>query len=406
VKILHVIGSVDPRGGGTTNHVFSTAEVWSRHGHECHILCLDSPNSSCVLRSPQVIFAIGPQRTHHELARRILPFLRYGYTPKLVKWLNKYAQNYDAIILNGLWNYTSYGSWLALRKLDVPYFVCPHGMLDPWLQKAHPTSHFLKAIFWRLFEWKVVRDARGIFYACEEERQLAQTFVSDCKCQEFVAGYGTQDILGDGNAQKAAFFSKFPELRERKLIVFLSRIHPKKGLDLLIKAFARQSNNFSDFDLLIAGPDQVGLTPQLKKISVQLGIEKRLHWVGMLTGDEKWGALRSAAFFVLPSHQENFGIAVVEAMALGVPVLITKQVNIWQEVELSGSGHVVMDNVDDVSCGLNRFCSLVPDQLRVLGQNARLCFEMRFNLEKNALEVVNLMIELCRTRHKNKIVQR
>jgi glycosyltransferase involved in cell wall biosynthesis len=406
VKILHVIGSVDPRGGGTTNHVFSSAEVWSKHGHECHILCLDSPNSSCVLRSPQVIFAIGPQRPHHELARRLLPFLRYGYTPKLVKWLNKYAQNYDAIILNGLWNYTSYGSWLALRKLDVPYFVCPHGMLDPWLQKAHPTSHFLKVIFWRLFEWKVVRDARGIFYACEEERQLAQAFVSDCKCQEFVAGYGTQDILGDGNAQKAAFFSKFPELRERKLIVFLSRIHPKKGLDLLIKAFARQSNNFSDFDLLIAGPDQVGLTPQLMKISVQLGIEKRIHWVGMLTGDEKWGALRSAEFFVLPSHQENFGIAVVEAMALGVPVLITKQVNIWQEVELSGSGYVVMDNVDDISCGLNRFCSLVPDQLRVLGQNARLCFEMRFNLEKNALEVVNLMIELCRTRHKNKIVQR
>jgi glycosyltransferase involved in cell wall biosynthesis len=405
VRILQVIGSVDPRGGGTTNHVFSSAEVWSRHGHECHILCLDSPNDACVLHSPQITFAIGPERAPDELVRRLLPFLRYGYTPKLGNWLNKYAENYDAIILNGLWNFTSYGSWLALRKLNVPYFVCPHGMLDPWLQKAHPTNHFLKAMFWRLFEWKVVCGARGIFYACEEERQLAQAFVSDCECEEFVAGYGTQDILGDASAQKAAFFSKFPELRERKLIVFLSRIHPKKGLDLLIKAFARQPNNFSDFDLVIAGPDQVGLTPQLMKIAVQLGIEKRIHWVGMLTGNEKWGALRSATFFVLPSHQENFGIAVVEAMALGVPVLITKQVNIWQEVELSGSGHVVIDDVDDINRGLNHLCSLAQDQLRVIGRNARLCYETRFNLEKNALELVNLMIELGRTHHKNKTMQ-
>src|SRR5450631_1043151 len=393
VKILHVIGSVDPRGGGTTNYVFSSAEVWARHGHECHILSLDSPNDSCVLRSSQVIFAIGPQRAQHSMVRRLLPFLRYGYTGNLVKWLNKNAQNYDAVILNGLWNYTSYGTWRALRKLNVPYFVCPHGMLDPWLQEAHPTSHFVKTVFWRLFESKVVRDARGIFYACEEERNLAQAFVSKSKCREFVAGYGAQDVLGDANAQKALFLSKFPTLKERKLIVFVSRIHPKKGLDLLIKAFARQSRDFPEFDLLIAGPDQVGLTPQLIEIAAQLGIEKRIHWPGMLSGDEKWGAFRMAAFFVLPSHQENFGIAVIEAMALGVPVLITKKVNIWHEVQLSGSGHVVLDDVDDIGRGLRYFCSLAPDQLHDIGVKARTCFERQFDLEKNALEIINLMTE-------------
>ncbi len=402
MKILHVIGSVDPRGGGTTNHVFSSAEVWSRHGHECHVLSLDPPKASCVLNSPWVIFALGPQREHPVLTR-LFPWLRYGYTRKLGKWLKENAKNYDAIILNGLWNFTSYGSWLALRKSDVPYFVCPHGMLDPWLRKAHPMSHFLKTIFWRLFEWKVIRDARGIFYACEEERQLAQTFVSKCKCQEFVVGYGAQDILGDGDGQKSAFLSKFPKLRERKLILFLSRIHQKKGLDLLISAFARQSKKFPDFDLLIAGPDQVGLTPQLVKMAGRLGIEQKIHWVGMLSGDEKWGALRSAAFFVLPSHQENFGIAVVEAMALGVPVLITKKVNIWKEVQQSNSGHVVMDDVDDISRGLNNFCSLTPNQIRVLGHNARLCFEERFDLEKNALEVMNLMKALNGHSNTNKI---
>jgi glycosyltransferase involved in cell wall biosynthesis len=402
VKILHVIGSVDPQGGGTTNHVFSSAEVWSRHGHECHVLCLDPPNAECVVQSPWTIFAIGPRPANS--VRRLLPFLRYGYTRSLAKWLNKNAKNYDAIILNGLWNYTSYGSWLVLRKLGVPYFVCPHGMLDPWLAKANPTSHFLKKVFWRFFEQNVIRDARGIFYACEEERQLAQAFVSGCNCHEFIVGYGAQDISGDENAQKAAFLAKFPELAERKLILFLSRIHPKKGLDLLIRAFARHARERPEFDLLIAGPDQVGLTPQLKKLAAKFGLEKRIHWVGMLSGNEKWGAFRSASFFVLPSHQENFGIAVVEAMALRIPVLITKKVNIWQEVQRSNSGRVIMDDVDDISHGLNYFCTLAPDQIRLLGQNARSCFEEHFNLEKNAIEVVDLMMELCRAPHnKNKM---
>jgi glycosyltransferase involved in cell wall biosynthesis len=395
VKILHVIGSVDLQGGGTTNHVFSSAEVWSRHGHECHILSLDSPEASCVLRSTQIIFAIGPRLPNHFLAKWLLPFLRYGYTRNLSKWYNKNARNYDAIILNGLWNYTSYGSWRALRKLGVPYFVCPHGMLDPWLAKVHPTSHFVKKIFWRLFEHNVVRDARGIFYACEEEKQLAQSFVARSNRYEFIVGYGAQDILGDGGEQKTAFLLKFPKLRERKLILFLGRIHPKKGLDLLIKAFARRAPDLQEFDLLIAGPDQVGLVVQLMKIATQLGIEKRIHWAGMLTGDEKWGAFRAASFFVLPSHQENFGIAVVEAMALGVPVLITKNVNIWQEVQRSKCGCVVADNVDDISRGLDFFFALSPDQMQCLRQNARSCFEERFDLEKNALEVVQVMSELC-----------
>jgi len=179
VKVLHVIGSVDPRGGGTTDHVFSSCRVWSRHGHECHILCLDPPDAPCVAGSPVITFALGSQGRWYNFARRMIPLLRYGYTTNLAKWLKKNARNYDAVILNGLWNYTSYGTWIAINKLDVPYYVCPHGMLDPWLKQASPTSHFFRTIFWNLFEWRVLRDARGVFFACEEERQLAnQSFLA------------------------------------------------------------------------------------------------------------------------------------------------------------------------------------------------------------------------------------
>jgi glycosyltransferase involved in cell wall biosynthesis len=320
-----------------------------------------------------------------------LPLLRYGYTPRLVRWLQANVHCYDAVILNGLWNYTSYGSWQALRAQRVPYYIFPHGMLDPWLKEEHPVNHFVRNVFWRLFEWKVVRDCREIFFACEEERRLAhQHFLNDSRRGK-VGGFGTRELAGDKAAQESAFLLRFPQLRNRKIILFLSRIHPKKGLDLLIRAFARHEKRFDEFDLVVAGPDNVGLRPRLERLCARLKIQHRVHWTGMLMGDDKWGALRSASFFVLPSHQENFGIAVVEAMAIGVPVLISKKVNIWREVESCGCGHAVADDINAVAEGLEYMCALPQLELAAMAQNARDCFQKRFDLEKNALDLLELM---------------
>lgn len=394
MKILNVIGSVDRRGGGTTDHVFSCSLLWARRGHECHILCLDPPNAPCVSRSPVTTFALGDQGRFYNFVRRFIPPLRYGFTPNLKKWLQAHGESYDAIILNGLWNYTSYGTWRAIRKLRVPYYVCPHGMLDPWLKKAQPFDHFLRKIFWIFFERKVLRDARAIFFACEEERRLAsQEFLPNMR-SGYVVAYGAQDIVGDPKRQKDAFLARFPQTQGRKMILFLSRIHPKKGLDLLIEAFSRQAHIFPDFDLLIVGPDDVGLTPRLVKLATELGVADRVHWIGMLDGDEKWGAFRIAEFFALPSHQENFGIAVAEAMALSVPVLITNKVNIWREVQSSGAGRVVTDESDGIAEGLGYMCGLSESNRQVLASNARSCFLEQFNLEKNATELLNVMITL------------
>jgi glycosyltransferase involved in cell wall biosynthesis len=394
MKVLHVIASVDPRGGGPIEGVFSSSSVWFRHGHERHILSLDSPDEPWVKESPIPTFAVGVPGHWYSVVRRILPWLRYSYTPNLTKWLRKFAQDYDAVIINGLWNYASLGSWRALRNSDVPYFVFTHGMLDPWFNRAYPNKHIIKNLFWKLFERKVLRDARGVFFTCEEERQLAALSFSPYSCREFVVGYGTQDILGDPGEQCATFLSRVPEARGRKLILFLSRIHPKKGVDLLIRGFARHAEEFPGFDLVIAGPDQGGLEAELMKLAANLGIEKRTHWPGMLTGNEKWGAFRSAEFFVLPSHQENFGIVVAEAMALGVPVLITNKVNIWREVKSDGAGLVVGDEIDSIAHGLQFMCSLARSELERMGRRARSCFVSRYDLETNAMDLLALMQQL------------
>jgi glycosyltransferase involved in cell wall biosynthesis len=391
MKLLHIIGSVDPRGGGPIEGIFASAEVWFRHGHERHIVSLDAPNDPWVQQSPVPTFAVGIDSRWYASLRKIFAWLRYGYTPHLVPWLRAHASNYDAIIVNGLWNYASFGTWRALHNSKVPYFVFTHGMLDPWFNEAYPTKTFFKSIYWKLCEHKVLRDARGVMFTCEEERQLAPKSFSPYIAREFVVGYGTRDIEGDPQSQNATFIAHVPALKGRRFILFLSRIHPKKGVDLLIQAFARYADTFPDLDLVIAGPDQTGSKSELQKLARELGVDNRIYWPGMLSGDAKWGAFRSAAFFVLPSHQENFGIVVAEAMALAKPVLITNKVNIWREIEADGAGLVVNDDVEAIAAGLHKMCALSAPQRDAIGRKARQSFLDRYDLEKNAMQLLTLL---------------
>jgi glycosyltransferase involved in cell wall biosynthesis len=390
MRIVNVISSVDPRGGGPIEGVFSSCEVWFRHGHEPQILCLDPPDAPWLAQSRAPIFAVGPSGRWHTYLRPWFPWLRYGYTPRLSRWLKTHSKSYDVVVINGLWNYASYGSWRGLQGGDARYVVFTHGMLDPWFNRAYPIKTFFKTIFWKLFEHNVLRDARGVMFTCEEERRLARQSFSPYQANEFVVGYGSRDVEGDPTAQRAAFAARVPRVAGRKFILFLSRIHPKKGVDLLIEAFARQVPKFSDLDLVIAGPDQTGWKSELEKLARDLGVADRLHWPGMLSGDAKWGAFRSAEFFALPSHQENFGVVVAEAMSLSKPVLITKKVNIWREIEADGAGLVVDDDRGGVADGLERLCALPPAERQAMGERARRCFLDRYDIEKTAMRFLEL----------------
>ena len=394
MKVLHVIASVDPRGGGPIEGVFSSSRVWSQHGHERHIVSLDPPGAPCVQKSPIPVFAMGLDGRLYTFLRRRFSWLRYGYTPHLTRWLNSHADEYDAIIVNGLWNYASFGSWRAMRKSKVPYFVFTHGMLDPWFNTAYPTKTFFKTLFWKLFEHKVLRDARGVMFTCEEERQLARQSFSPYVTHEIVVGYGTRDVEGDPEAQRAAFAATVPEVEGRKFILFLSRLHPKKGVDLLIQAFARHATMFPAIDLVIAGPDQTGWKRDLQQLAEKLGVSDRIFWPGMLSGDAKWGAFRAAEFFVLPSHQENFGIVVAEAMALGKPVLITNKVNIWREIQQDGAGLVVEDGTEAIAAGLREMCAFSSAERDAMGLKARNCFLKRYNLELNAMQLLRVLSQM------------
>jgi glycosyltransferase involved in cell wall biosynthesis len=174
-------------------------------------------------------------------------------------------------------------------------------------------------------------------------------------------------------------------LYDRNFLLFLSRIHPKKGCDLLLQSFAGLAPELpSDLDLVIAGPDQVGWAPALQSLAQRLGIAARVHWPGMLKGDVKWGAFRSADALILPSHQENFGFVVAEAMACFTPVLVSNKVNIWREVEASHSGFVEPDSLEGVRNLIRRFVALPRTSRAELARNARAGFLKYFDIEVTA----------------------
>ncbi len=372
MKILHVISSVDPRGGGPIEGINQIARVQVTRGHVVEIASIDDPADPMLAASSLPVYALGP------------PITYYRYSPRLVPWLRANAHRYDAVIVNGLWQYGSYATWRALHGTDTPYFVFTHGMLDPWFKQAYPLKHLKKWLFWPWADYRVLRDAAAVFFTCEEERLLARRSFWLYRCNEAVVGYGTATPAGNPETQGAAFLARFPELGNKRLLLFLSRIHEKKGCDLLIEAFAAVCARDARLHLVMAGPDQTGWKTALSARAEQLDIADRITWTGMLSGELKWGAYHSAEAFVLPSHQENFGIVVAEALACGLPVLISNKVNIWREIESSNAGIIADDTLAGTKSLLERWLTLSVAERQRMRNAATQCFSSHFEINQAA----------------------
>jgi glycosyltransferase involved in cell wall biosynthesis len=216
-------------------------------------------------------------------------------------------------------------------------------------------------------------------FTTEQERILARESFWLYRVHERVVGYGTSVPPGDADQQRLMFLERFPELVGKRVFLFLSRIHHKKGIDLLIDAFAKVAASNPDLHLVIAGPDQYGLQASLEQQAARSGIANRVLWPGMLSGDLKWGAFRTAELFCLPSHQENFGVVVAEALACGLPVAITEPVNIANEVAAAGAGIVHSDTVTGTIEALQTWLKLSPTDKEQMGQRGLQLFKSQFN---------------------------
>jgi glycosyltransferase involved in cell wall biosynthesis len=384
LKVLQVIRSTDPESGGPMEALLRTSEVLLRDGHEVEVVSLESKEDAALHSYPFPVFGLGAGLT------------KYGYNPQLTAWIRQNADRYDAAVLHGLWNYSSFGTWRGLRKQAVPYFIYTHGMMDPWFRRHYPLKHVAKVVFWWLIEGRTLRDAAGVLFTCEKERLRARGVFYGHRYTERVLRFGTADPEGNGEREVVRFFDAFPRLKEKRLLLFLSRIHPKKGCEILLQAFADTAARICpDLDLVMAGPDQVGWVRELTAQAYRLGISNRVHWTGMLNGDLKWGAFRSAEALILPSHQENFGFVVVEAMACSTPVLISNKVNIWREVLSARAGFIEPDTLEGTRNLIRRFLALTQYEHTLMRRAARQGFLQHFGVEATATDLVQL-IELTR----------
>src|SRR6185436_3089262 len=190
MKILHTIRSVNPEGGGVIEAVKQFSRVMELAGHEVSLASLDAPEDARAQGCPHRVAALGPGRGN------------YGASPKFVPWLRRHASEFEAVIVNGLWQQHSFGVWRALRGTGQRYFVFPHGMLDPWFKRTYPLKHLKKWLYWPWAEYRVLRDAAAVLFTCEQERRLARESFWLYRCNELVAPLGIAVPRGESNAQR------------------------------------------------------------------------------------------------------------------------------------------------------------------------------------------------------------
>ena len=368
MRILQIISSVNPAGGGPIEGIKQLAHAIADLGHTLDVVSVDDPKAPWLNDFPLPHYALGPS------------LFKYGFSPRLVPWLRRHVKDYDAVIINGLWQYHSFAAWRTLQNSDVPYFVYTHGMLDPWFKHAYPLKHLKKWLYWPWADYRVLRDAKAALFTCEEERLLARKSFWLYRCTEKVVGYGIAAPVGNAALQREAFLRAFPALRDKRLFLFLSRIHPKKGCDILIESFATIAKSDPSLHLIMAGPDQTGWQQTLMAQSKRLGISARITWPGLLSGDMKWGAYHAAEAFVLPSHQENFGVVVAEALACHVPVIISNKVNIWREIAADKAGIVANDDSPGTVSALAAWLKLSDQERGEMRQRAVKTFGGRFEI--------------------------
>ncbi len=401
MRVLQIVPSMHPNAGGISQGIRNIIPELEKLGVPNEVVCMDDPTEVFFNSDSFTITALGTAKGP------------WQYNTKLLPWLVGNMGRFDVIIVNALWLYHGYAFIKALKKykalqvslgkpLQFPrFFIMPHGMLDPYFQNA--PERRLKALrnraYWRLIESKLVNSADGLLFTCKTEMLLArEPFRPYYPKREINIGYGVQQPPPFDYKMHSAFLEKCPQVRDKSFILFLSRVHEKKGVDLLIKAYGAllektSAATMGSFPkLVIAGPGlETEYGNEIKQLVTSLSLHASVYFTGMLAGDAKWGAFYATEAFVLPSHQENFGIAVVEALACGKPVLISNQVNIWPEIMEANAGLVEDDTLEGTVKLLEAWLKLSVKDKDELNSNAVMCYEGYFKIESAAKKFVQML---------------
>lgn len=396
MKILHVIANLAPRYGGASKACWEMARAVAQLGHRVSIYTTnqDGPETLPVPTDGPVWREGVEVRYFPIQAPRF-----WGTSWPLARALRQEIKSVDLVHVHNLYLFHDLVCGRYCRSFGVPYLIQPHGSLDPFIYRRHRGRK-------RLMEWGfqngAIKRAAAILCTTAEERELAAPFTFGTPGVVVPLGMDLDEF--SGLPEPGEFRRRYPEIGAKHIILFFGRVNFKKGLDILAKAFGRVARQRQDVHLVIAGPDNEGWGDQVRTWLEEEGISARTTFTGMVLGAERLAVLRDASLFVLPSYSENFGIAVIEAMAAGLPVIISDRVNIWREVESGRAGRII---ACDPAALADQILDLLdhPEAAAELAKNGRSLVEESFQWPRIAGRLAEAYGRIIDEHHSNRARQ-
>ncbi|MBN1551180.1 glycosyltransferase [bacterium] len=375
LNVLHVIPGLS-NSSGPTHIVNKLSSCLSDLGCNVSIFYLTGRELDTVMPKDERIYVKG-----FAVSRR----LKYwGYSALLKKALLRHGDDFNVIHLHSLWMYPNIAVMKGAKKNNVPYIVAPQGSLDKWSLEHHSTR---KKLYFNLMERSVLNEAAGLHAVTEHEANIFRNL--GVKTPAYVIPNGVELDDYQSMPDPQIFKDNYQIGDEKTVLLYLSRLHPKKGLDLLIKAYAIACRSNPYLQLVIAGSDGgTGYSETVKQMLRKTGQENNVILTGELKGKEKLEAFAAADIYTLTSYSEGLPIAVVEAMACGLPVVITKGCYL-PEVEEWRAGIIAETDVNSISKAIIRLAS--SKKLRKeTGVKSKLLVNNKFGWKKIAADVLDM----------------
>jgi glycosyltransferase involved in cell wall biosynthesis len=380
MKILIVIPALGAVYGGPSRSIIELAQALSNLGISIDIVTTNA-NGSTKLDVPLHTWI-------SEQSYRIQYFpywtqLDYKFSLSLTQWLFQHVADYDLVHTNAIFSYPVLPAYWACQWHRIPYIITPHGMLEPWALSYKARK---KGFYYSLLEKPALQRANAIQLLASSEAERVKAL--NLKAPLVIVPNGIHRHDFETLPDPELFYQTFPHTRNKQLILFLGRVDPKKGLDILSVAFAQVHTQFPQTHLIIAGPDNIGFLPTAKSYFAEAGCLEAVTFTGMLTGSLKYSALAAASLYVAPSYSEGFSMSVLEGMASGLPCVITTGCN-FPEAAAAQAARVVNIDADAITLALMQ-CLSNPQQAKKMGQSARQLIFEQYTWEHIAIKMMEV----------------
>lgn len=378
MKILIVIPAIGDVYGGPSKSVIELAEATASQGINIDLVTTNA-NGDQTLDVPLYTWT-----QNNNVRIQYFPYLGwqdYKWSFTLGKWLFQHVKEYDLVHINAVFSLTNLPAYWACQFHQIPYIVTPHGMLEPWALAYKAEK---KLAYFKLLERPALQKASAIQVLAKSEAKRIQSLQLNSPLVTVPNGIHRHHF--DPPASAKLFQQQFPHLRDKQLILFLGRIDPKKGLDLLAPAFTQIHQQFPNSHLVIAGPDNIGYLPTAQKLFQDMGCQDAVTFTGMLNGDLKYSALAAATVYVAPSYSEGFSMSILEGMASGLPCVFTDACNFPEAANVS---KIVPVDSQQIAQSMI-WCLANPENAKAMGQQARQFIFERYTWDKIATNLVEI----------------